>query len=317
MFHVRIARTAAPISRTWPIRPRLWRFSRILIAQAIDIARARCGAAAENGCSADQGYFPGGGSVNNAAPPCFCATRFARRTASGIAIGASSRTSASRRTRRAKACPSSGRDQRLAGIGLAPIDRGVGRAGRSTEDAGAISRGSLRRDCAGRLDRSPEAVRVAAAPAAAMGSLLAGAFAVGGAATRSVLGRAFAHEPKGHALGSGTVRAGRLSPAGAGQRVAVASGVVRTDRAGRSAGRRFRTGRDPQALSLSRSVAGAQRGVVRSSDEPLARPVQRPLRSAALRSDQHLFRGRTTLSRRRQAALRLFARIIGPTACRW
>src|SRR5271165_696102 len=113
------------------------------------------------------------------------------------------------RTRRAKACPSSGRDQRLAGIGLAPIDRGGGRAGRSSEDAGAVSRGSLRRDCAGRLDRSPEAVRVAAAPAAAMGGLLAGAFALGGVAPRSVLGRASACEPQGHALGSGTVRAGR------------------------------------------------------------------------------------------------------------
>ncbi len=186
--------------------------------------------------------------MNNAAPPCFCATKFARRTASGIAIGASSRTSASRADASCKSMSFIWARSTTAGIALWPMDQGVGRAGRSTEDAGAVSRGSLRRDCAGRLDRSPEAVRVAAAPAAAMGSLLAGAFALGGAATRSVLGRAFAHEPKGHALGSGTVRAGRLSPAGAGQRVAVASGVVRTDRAGRSAGRRFRTGRDPQAL---------------------------------------------------------------------
>ena len=64
------------------------------IAQAIDIAWVRCGGLDENGCSADQGYFAGGRFVNNAAPPCFCVTRFARRTASGIATLALSRTSA-------------------------------------------------------------------------------------------------------------------------------------------------------------------------------------------------------------------------------
>src|ERR1700735_2047285 len=44
----------------------------------------------------------------------------------------------------AEACSASGRDQRLAGAGLAPIDRSVGRAGRSTADAGAVSGRSLR-----------------------------------------------------------------------------------------------------------------------------------------------------------------------------
>src|SRR5271157_5878753 len=101
-----------------------------------------------------------------------------------------------------------------------------------------------------------------------MGRVLAGADVVGRVATRSVLGRASAGEPQGDALGSGTVRAGRLSPAGAGQRVAAASGMVRTDRAGRSAGRRLRAGRDPQALSLPRPAAGAQTSAVRSSDGP-------------------------------------------------
>src|SRR5271166_2492221 len=141
-----------------------------------------------------------------------------------------------------------------------------------------------------------------------MGRVLAGADVVGRVATRTVLGRASAGEPQGDALGSGTVRAGRLPPAGAGQRVAAASGMVRADRAGRSAGRRLRAGRDPQALSLPRPAAGAQTSAVRSSDGPLARPVQRPLRSLALRSDQHVFRGRAAVSRWRQAALRLFAR---------
>ena len=62
-------------------------------------------------------------------------------------------------------------------------------------------------------------------------------------------------------------------------------------RAGRSAGRGLRPGRDAQALCLSRSAAGAQAGAVRSSGGALARSVQRQLRRAALRSDQHLFRG--------------------------
>ena len=92
-----------------------------------------------------------------------------------------------------------------------------------------------------RLDRSAEALAASPVSAAAMGRLLAGAEPVGGVAARSVLGRAAADEPQGHALGSGAVRAGRLSAAGAGQRVAAASGMVRTHRARRSLGRRLRT----------------------------------------------------------------------------
>ena len=171
-----------------------------------------------------------------------------------------------RRTGRSEARSSPRRDQRLSGTGVAPVDRGVRRSGRPAEDFGAVSRRSLRGDFAGRLDRSAEAVAIAAVSAAAMGRLLAGAFVLGGVAARSVLVGAPAGEPQRHALGSGAFRAGRLSPAGAGQRMAVASGVVRTDGARRLAGRRFRAGRDPQALSLSRSVVGAQRGAVRSSD---------------------------------------------------
>jgi uncharacterized protein YndB with AHSA1/START domain len=47
---------AAPDPQRIAIRPRLRRFSLILIAQAIDIAGARAGRR-PNGCSADQGYF--------------------------------------------------------------------------------------------------------------------------------------------------------------------------------------------------------------------------------------------------------------------
>ena len=85
---------------------------------------------------------------------------------------------------RSEACSSPRRDQRFAGIGVAPVDRGVGRRGRSAQDAGAVSRRPLRRDFAGRLDRSAEAVAIAAASGGAVGRVLAGAFAVGGVATR-------------------------------------------------------------------------------------------------------------------------------------
>src|ERR1700723_3479113 len=67
-----------------------------------------------------------------------------------------------RPSRRSEPRSSPGRDQRFAGAGLAPIGRGAGRGRGSTEDAVVVSRGSLRGDSAGRLDRSVEAVRVAA-----------------------------------------------------------------------------------------------------------------------------------------------------------
>src|ERR1700758_1793041 len=74
--------------------------------------------------------------------------------------------------------------------------------------------------------------------------------------------------------------------------MAAASGMVRADRAGRSAGRGCRAGREPQALSLPRPAARAQSGGVHASDRTLARPVQRLVRRAALRLDQYLFRER-------------------------
>ena len=205
-------------------------------------------------------------SVNNAAPPCFCAIRFATRTASGIATGAWSRTSASRAEAlcRSMCCiwARSTTRRNWRGAARSSVGRGCG----STQDPVAVSRRSLRRSAAGRLDRSVEALAASPLSAAPMGRVLAGADVVGRVATRSVLGRASAGEPQGDALGSGTVRAGRLSPAGARQRVAAASGMVRTDRAGRSVGRRLRAGRDPQALSLPRPAAGTQTSAVRSSE---------------------------------------------------
>src|SRR5438105_557515 len=84
--------------------------------------------------------------------------------------------------------------------------------------------------------------------------------------------------------------------------------MVRAQCHGRSARRRPRAGRNPQAVSLSRPAARTQAGLVRSPGRTLARPVQHQLRCAALRSDQHLFRGRSAVCRRRQATPRLFAR---------
>src|SRR5271165_7407546 len=64
----------------------------------------------------------------------------------------------------------------------------------------------MRGDFAGRLDRSVEAVAIAAFSAATMGRVLAGAFAVGGVAARPVLVGASAGPPQGHALGPGAFR---------------------------------------------------------------------------------------------------------------
>src|SRR5205823_14445890 len=74
----------------------------------------------------------------------------------------------------------------------------------------------------------------------------------------SVLVEAAGVEPQRNALGSGPVRAGCLSLAGAGQRMAVAPRMVSAQCLGRSAGRGHRAGRDPQAVPLSRPAAGAQ-----------------------------------------------------------
>ena len=58
-------------------------------------------------------------------------------------------------------------------------------------------------------------------------------------------------------------------------------------------------------LPLPRSAAAAEGGVVRSSAPALERSVRRPLRGAALRSDEHLLRVRRAGERNRSAALRL------------
>src|SRR5580700_10546800 len=95
-----------------------------------------------------------------------------------------------------------------------------------------LMRAAAEKNVPGGLMRDIRAIRSSAAPTSAMGGVLAGAASVAATAARSVLGRASSAQPQGDPLGSGAVRAGRLSVAGAGQRMAVASGVVRTHRAG-------------------------------------------------------------------------------------
>ena len=141
-----------------------------------------------------------------------------------------------------------------------------------------------------------------------MGCVLAGAQAVGGASARSILGRAARPQPQGHALGSSAVGAGGLPLDRTGSGVASASRVVRAQRLGGLAGSGCGACGQSQALPLPRPAAGAQAGGIRSSGGALAGSVQRLLRRAAVRPDQHLLRGQSAVSRGRQAPPRLLAR---------
>src|SRR6201989_1039216 len=124
--------------------------------------------------------------------------------------------------RGAAACAVPGRDQRHAGVGVAALDRGARGRRYATADAVAGSGRSLRRSAGGRLNRPRQAVAVAVAPATAVGRVLAGVDAMARAAAGSVLVEAAGVESQRNALGSGPVRSGCLSLAGAGQRMAAA-----------------------------------------------------------------------------------------------
>src|SRR5438067_1450192 len=153
--------------------------------------------------------------------------------------------------RGAAACPVPGRDQRHAGVGVAALDRGARGRRYATADTVAVSGRPRRRSAGGCLDRPRQAVAVAIAPATTMGRVLAGVDAMARTAAGSVLVEAAGVESQRNALGSGPVRSGCLSLAGAGQRMAPAPRVVSAQCPGRSAGRGCRAGRDPQAVSLS------------------------------------------------------------------
>jgi hypothetical protein len=155
-----------------------------------------------------------------------------------------------RRPRGATARSVSGRDQLDAGACVAALDRGVGGRRRAAPHAVVVSRGSLRRRAGGRFDRAAAAVAGSAGAAAAVGRLLADLGALAAAGARPVLVGTVGGESQGDALGGRAVRAGRLSAARAWQRVALAPGVVRAQRAGRSAGRGRGAVGDPRAVPL-------------------------------------------------------------------
>ena len=184
------------------------------------------------------------------------------------------------------------------------------RAPRS-KDAVAVSGRSLRGAHRRWLDCSAEAQGDAAVPAADIRELLVGLDAVAEVAAGSLLERPLASQPRRHALGRSAVCSGGLSSSVAGQRMAAAPRMVRQERARRPLGFGCEPWRDQYALSLSRPSSGAQAGPVRASGRPLARSVQRQLRGAALRFDEHLFRGRSALSRGRHAPARLLPRPSG------
>src|SRR6516162_946047 len=106
---------------------------------------------------------------------------------------------------------------------MAAVDRSFGGWRGAAPDIVAVSRRPLRRAAGGRLDRRRQTVGIASTPTTAMGRMLAGADAVARAAARSILAEAAGNKPQRDALGSGPVRAGRLPPASAGQRMAAAS----------------------------------------------------------------------------------------------
>ncbi len=189
---------------------------------------------------------------------------------------------------------------------MAQGGRGRRRRCRRLANAGLVPRGPLRCGRGRRLGGAPAVVGDAPASPAPVGRVLVGRAVVARLATRSVLGRTPAREPEADALGSRSASPGRLSADRTRQRVAAASPVVRQQRDGRSPGIGFRPGRGAQALRLSRSAARAQGRSVLASDGALARSLQRRFRRAAVRSDQHLFRGqRLGFAGGRQASPRL------------
>ena len=206
-----------------PTSPNSTRCFAIFAGQVIErqgVPRAR---APKIGCSADQVYSQGRQCADNWRPSCSCAAKFAGRMASNTATGALSRTRGSPGGAWCSGtCCTSARSTTRRNW------RGGGRsrywrtARRNPARCRCFRRTAVK-DCSRLFDCPRQAVGVAAAPAAAMGRVLAGAAAVARAAAGSVLVQAAGVEPQRDALGSGPVRAGGVSLAGAGQRMAAAS----------------------------------------------------------------------------------------------
>src|SRR5580658_9761878 len=121
-----------------------------------------------------------------------------------------------------------GRDQLVAGGGVAQGGRGVRYRRRRPPAAGLVPRGSWRGGVGGRrLGGAAAPVRNAPASSAAVGRLLVGGPVVARAATRPVLGRAAAGESEENALESRSASAGRLPVDRTRQRMAAAPRMVR------------------------------------------------------------------------------------------
>ena len=202
------------------------------------------------GCSADQVYSQGRQCADNWRPSCSCAAKFAGRTASNTATGALSRTRASAAARGAAARAVSGRDQRHARIGVAEVDRGLGRQCRNP----AVSLFPEDR-CAGPLaDASIVGVKlsaIAAVPAAALGRVLAGAMLWRELQLDLFLSKRLGVSRKGTGWDQVLRVLIALPPAGAGQRMAATPRVVSAQRLGRSAGRGCRTRRTTSCIAVT------------------------------------------------------------------
>ena len=160
----------------------------------------------ENGCSEDLPCSQQRIPTARFAGSCFCGRPNERRTARRTSIGALSRTSVWQAG--VSPAPRSvfGRDQLLAGCGVAQGHRGSRRRCGASADTGAVPRRSM---CCGgvrRVDRSASPIGHAAVSAAAMGRLLAGRAVVAGSAVGPVLGRAPAAEPQGYRAGTRSCR---------------------------------------------------------------------------------------------------------------
>src|SRR5712691_215845 len=138
-----------------------------------------------------------------------------------------------------------------------------------------------------------------------MGRVLAGVRAVRTAWAGSLLGGAFAGFTRGHVLAAHLADAGVLSTDRPRQRMALAPAMVRAERDGGSAGGGLCAGGEECALPLPGQAVATQGSAVLAFAPAVAGPVRGAVRSAAVRSDEQLFRVASTGGRRRQAPLRL------------
>ena len=152
-----------------------------------------------------------------------------------------------------------GRDQRSSARGVVPFDRGV--AGRFRVRIDGAVRRRRRGAGAGLRGGADPGQGAEFTPTAAVGRVLAGADVVGSAGAGSILAYPAAVEPSGHTLAGRVEDVGVLSADRSGQRMAVASALVRSQRDARLAGQSDGGHRQRYAVPLSGQAGGAQAGV--------------------------------------------------------